>query len=716
MYYQGDPDNRFDIRWQTTDTIVQRLAVAPLPAVGSQATIPIEILGLNLVSVQPITVNCPGDDSWEVRVCLSSLAPQPQGSMTIRKVDAQGGTFASTLPILPKLIFKSRTTSVTKVIDFADPAFNLPAITFTGNNGNWVYNPNAALAVVTVPPNLPLDRDCDGTVETVPVGTSNFHAGVISIHPSMDGWGQTPVVYSVTRVPTEGEGLHRPDAGHPPPNDLYELGNGPFSALPRGGELFQSSGALLGAAPDKTNVDRMSASWGVGPAPGGGPPFMGPFFVDGPPQARLAGAPPGTLGLVPSDELDAVSFGRDGGRVLIFSVRDDADGLPGTAVNFHSSLSPGALPLGTNPSNGGGNVPGGGGESGGDLYSSAVFGVFGDLGLQAPANRYNVLGVQEDDLDAVEVSDASVVDSAPLDGIPDYDDPVLGPGTKLVFFSLGPGSPSLAGAVTPDDILKSVPGFIGGFAIYADGVANIGLLPGDNLNSLALWDAGGPAGALGPGDEALFTLSPGSPSLTVGANPNMPPGPLTPGTIFHTAFVPAPGGITVYATAAAIGLDANDVVDALDIGGVWGGGGGGGPDGGKTMTREQALFAAHGVLTPQCLTVQGSQCTNPDSDHDNVPDDADNAPFVSNFLQEDNDLDFVGNVVDNCPNLYNPDQTDTDGDHFGDPCDSLPLVFNPNQAVVLPAISVWGLALLTLLFIATSAVILRHKQRQWTSI
>ena len=134
------------------------------------------------------------------------------------------------------------------------------------------------------------------------------------------------------------------------------------------------------------------------------------------------------------------------------------------------------------------------------------------------------------------------------------------------------------------------------------------------------------------------------------------------------------------------------------------------------MTREQALFAAHGVLTPQCLTVQGSQCTNPDSDHDNVPDDADNAPFVSNFLQEDNDLDFVGNVVDNCPNLYNPDQTDTDGDHFGDPCDSLLLVFNPNQAVVLPAISVWGLALLTLLFIATSAVILRHKQRQWTSI
>jgi hypothetical protein len=98
------------------------------------------------------------------------------------------------------------------------------------------------------------------------------------------------------------------------------------------------------------------------------------------------------------------------------------------------------------------------------------------------------------------------------------------------------------------------------------------------------------------------------------------------------------------------------------------------------MTREQARFAAHGVFKPQCKWILGSQCINPDEDRDNIPDDADNATFVLNFLQEDNDLDFVGNVVDNCVNQPNADQRDTDGDHFGDVCDNCPTVDNRTQA------------------------------------
>src|SRR6185295_1051878 len=185
----------------------------------------------------------------------------------------------------------------------------------------------------------------------------------------------------------------------------------------------------------------------------------------------------------------------------------------------------------------------------GDLFSSALFAPFGGangppippvaaagsnllyldeslLGLQAPANRYNILGVQEDDLDAVEVSDAKTVDD-PADGMPDN---TVGPPFRFVYFSLGPGSPSLSpvdpypglvapaadpNGVTADDILVShTGGAIGDFAIYARGVADIGLLPGDNLNSLVLWKTA-PFDRLNPGpgaDEALFTLSPGSPS------------------------------------------------------------------------------------------------------------------------------------------------------------------------------------------------------------
>ena len=82
------------------------------------------------------------------------------------------------------------------------------------------------------------------------------------------------------------EGLRVPDpcpiGGHPEPNDVFALGGAGLAAVPPSwgylteGELFQSSGAVLGLAPDLTNVDRMSASLGIGPAPGG-PPFIGPF-------------------------------------------------------------------------------------------------------------------------------------------------------------------------------------------------------------------------------------------------------------------------------------------------------------------------------------------------------------------------------------------------------------------------------------------------------
>jgi subtilisin-like proprotein convertase family protein len=351
--------------------------------------------------------------------------------------------------------------------------------------------------------------------------------------------------------------------------------------------------------------------------------------------------------------------------------------------------------LGGSPSYGQGNPTGA--EVGGDLFSSTVFAPFGgvggppfpavapfggnflwipevDLGLQAPANRCSGLGAKEDDLDAVELSDAAVVD-VNGDGIPDY-------GDKLVFFSLGPASPSLGAAgVSVNDILVSIPGFTGSFATYANGVGNIGLLAGDDINALVLSDTGGPGGVPNgvievPGDEALFTLAPGSPSLVAGANPNMPAGPHSAGDVFHTGFVPAPGGITLYAGSAALGLDGDDVIDALDIGSTWAGGDP--PKRKRPLTKEEAITARHCPHTPQCR-FGVSQCENDDRDGDGIPDDADNAPFKSNFLQEDADDDGIGDVSDNCPAVFNPDQRDRDGDHVGDLCDNCQLIYNPTQ-------------------------------------
>src|SRR5205823_4781309 len=72
-----------------TDTIVQRLAgIDPLP-VGGQGTIPIQIVALSLESVNPVPIGL----SSFFDVFVSLAGPQAVGTMTIRHVNADGGTF-----------------------------------------------------------------------------------------------------------------------------------------------------------------------------------------------------------------------------------------------------------------------------------------------------------------------------------------------------------------------------------------------------------------------------------------------------------------------------------------------------------------------------------------------------------------------------------------------------------------------------------------------
>jgi hypothetical protein len=68
-----------------------------------------------------------------------------------------------------------------------------------------------------------------------------------------------------------------------------------------------------------------------------------------------------------------------------------------------------------------------------------------------------------------------------------------------------------------------------------------------------------------------------------------------------------------------------------------------------------------------------------DNDGDDVADDLDNCPTVSNADQADADDDGSGDACDNCPDVANPGQADTDGDGFGNLCDNCPDASNPNQ-------------------------------------
>ncbi|MCP3905326.1 MAG: hypothetical protein GY715_16995 [Planctomycetes bacterium] len=148
---------------------------------------------------------------------------------------------------------------------------------------------------------------------------------------------RTPEVFSVDE---DAEGLLVPDpcglTGHPEPNDLYGLGTAGVWGFPTQGELFQSSGLVLGFVPDVTNVDRISAALGIGPAPIGGPPYLGPFAPNSgrPNPFPVPPSGPGTLGLQPGDNVTSLSFGFDGGNVLLFSVDPAALGVGGSAVRF----------------------------------------------------------------------------------------------------------------------------------------------------------------------------------------------------------------------------------------------------------------------------------------------------------------------------------------------------------------------------------------------
>src|SRR5262245_1935865 len=108
-----------------TDVVVQRKAIATLLNPGDQSVVPIEILALSLVSSTPITVTYNGGqtpEQWSVGLCLSSAGAQTQGTMTIKASSCacgEGGTFSSTLPVLPKLVFtRTLPSPATVTLDF----------------------------------------------------------------------------------------------------------------------------------------------------------------------------------------------------------------------------------------------------------------------------------------------------------------------------------------------------------------------------------------------------------------------------------------------------------------------------------------------------------------------------------------------------------------------------------------------------------------------
>ena len=122
------------------DTSVRRTADPSLPAIGSVATVGIKMHGLSLASIAPVTVTYSGGGSelWDVHVGLSSLVAQSWGSLTATKTYSGGGTFDSSMTVVPKFTFTRVSGGAPYVLDVGDSRWGIPASTIAASNTAWI--------------------------------------------------------------------------------------------------------------------------------------------------------------------------------------------------------------------------------------------------------------------------------------------------------------------------------------------------------------------------------------------------------------------------------------------------------------------------------------------------------------------------------------------------------------------------------------------------
>ena len=198
----------------------------------------------------------------------------------------------------------------------------------------------------------------------------------------------------------------------------------------------------------------------------------------------------------------------------------------------------------------------------------------------------------------------------------------------------------------------------------------MGLVPGDDVDALALYDHdnqglfSGPDGVLqigGPfgGDRALFSLSAGSPS---GA----------PGWIYSTTFN---GTFAVWAQDTWIGLASGDELNALDIG-----------------------WTFPGFEIP----LEPEPWGGGDFDGDGIQDILDPCPETPNaFMTFD---EFDGQFWE---------MVDEDGDGCPVECDTDDQVYEPYPSCmpdVIPAVNEWGLLVIAVLVVMAGIVVIRRSK------
>jgi hypothetical protein len=159
------------------DTIVRRPKDIVLK--NGRGSGPLEMVALSLDSEQPVSI---GGKSYQIHVGLSDTAKEGAGTgrITVTMKGGDGGTFATTIHIRPKLVFTPEGGGEPVTIDCGAVACKEPPLTdkafpwvMTGGPGK--FDP-AALKLATIKRGVAVGGEGFARFETI--GTSNFFPGV----------------------------------------------------------------------------------------------------------------------------------------------------------------------------------------------------------------------------------------------------------------------------------------------------------------------------------------------------------------------------------------------------------------------------------------------------------------------------------------------------------------------------------------------------------
>ena len=163
------------------DTLIHRLAGVSL-AFGGSAQVPVELVGLSLVSQQPISVRFKGgrSEQWTLRVALSAQSPQGQGIMKVSaNPDGMGGGLEYRIPFAPRLLFQRLNDGEVRVLDFGLLP-GRPSLTMQVEGGQWASLPPSGVTPFILPAGLRIDSDRNPITPPsapLPGGTPGFLPG-----------------------------------------------------------------------------------------------------------------------------------------------------------------------------------------------------------------------------------------------------------------------------------------------------------------------------------------------------------------------------------------------------------------------------------------------------------------------------------------------------------------------------------------------------------